>query len=283
MLKLPKKIIRTVRPYKYSPLRRFLEPRRFQAYCIGINKSGTHSLARMFEKHYRSGHEIDHGSLINGFLNWQKGIIKEEDFQNLLLDYNKYGWLEMDSSHVHIEYVDFLVKLFPKACFILTIRDCYSWLDSFFNHCLNYPIRDRWARLHNWRYGQSNVSYHPAEQVLQTYGFYPLGNYFAAWTTHNYRALQVIPSEQLLVLRTSEITTNLDRIANFLDIPVSTLDTRTTHSFQAPQKHHILTRIDPDYVREQAEKHCSELMIRFFDDKDYLEQLLAKSPKHQSN
>lgn len=279
MLNIPKTLTHTVYPYQYSSLRRVLEPRRFQAYCLGTNKSGTHSIASLLAKHYKAAHEVAHGTLINGFLDWQEGKLKAEDFHTLLLNHEKYAWLEMDSSHVHIEYVDLLVKLFPKAKFILTIRDCYSWLDSYLNHFLNYPLYDSWARLHYWRYGRAGFSYSAAETVLRDAGFYPLENYFSAWAAHNQRALRVIPPERLLILPTFEIASSMDRIAGFLEIPTTSLDVKTTHSFQAPKKHYLLTHIDPACIYEKAEKHCGDLMARFFSDRDYLELLLSQNTK----
>lgn len=277
MLNIPKTVKRTVYPYKYSSLRRLLEPRRFQAYCLGTNKSGTHSIANIFAQNYKSAHEEAHGILINGYLDWQKGKIKEKDFQAILTMHDKYAWLEMDSSHVHIEYVDLLVKSFPKAKFILTIRDCYSWLDSYLNHCLNHPLYECWARLHDWRYNQNRFYYASAEKVLRDTGFSPLASYFSAWAVHNQRALSAIPPERLLILRTSEISKSIDRIAGFLKISAATLDAETTHSFQAPQKHNLLNKIDSEYIRKQARIHCGTLMAEFFSDRDYLDLLIFKS------
>jgi hypothetical protein len=278
MLKITRDLVHTVHPYRYSSLRRLLQPRHFQAYCLGTNKSGTHSIANMLAKNYQSDHENDHGTLINGYIDWQEGKIDPVDFQEILLNHDKYAWLEMDSSHVHIEYVDLLVELFPKAKFILTIRDCYSWLDSYLNHSLNYKLYDSWDRLHNWRYGRGEHTYSITEAVLQEGGFYPLRNYFTAWSTHNQRALDAIPPERLLILRTSEISHSSEKIGKFLNTPNLSLDIQRTHSFQAPKKHHILTKIDENYLREQGEKYCGELMKEFFDDRDYLSLILSKSP-----
>ncbi len=279
MFNIAKEVVRIVRPYQYSPVRRLLEPRRFQAYCLGTNKSGTHSIASMFAKYYKSAHETSHGTLINRFLDWKDGKLEEEAFQKSLLNHEKYAWLEMDSSHVHIEYVDLLVNLFPEAKFILTIRDCYSWLDSYLNHSLNYPLYESWAKLHNWRYGHAESSYSSTEKILYEAGFHPLENYFAAWTIHNQRALSFIPPERLLILRTFEITKSVDRISDFLRIPATTLDTKMTHSFQAPKKHHLLAQIDSDYIREKAEEYCGELMAKFFGDRDYLTLLLPEASR----
>lgn len=277
MFDMTKRLAQTVYPYQYSSLRRLLEPRKFRAFCLGTNKSGTHSIASMLSKNHKSKHEEDHGTLINGFLDWQEGKLTLEDFRTILLNHDKYAWLEMNSSHVHIEYVDLLVDLFPQAKFILTIRDCYSWLDSYFNHSLNYPLYDAWARLHHWRYSQEENIYSPTEAILQEHGFFPLENYFSAWAAHNQRALDTIPPEKLLIIRTAEISKSIDQIATFLDIPASSIDSATTHSFQAPQKHHLLAHIDADFIRDKANQHCGVLMDKYFSDEDYLERLLAKS------
>lgn len=277
MFEIAKDLVRTVRPYKYSPLRRLVEPRRFQAYCVGTNKSGTHSIGSLLAKDYNASHEEDHGRLINGWIDLKEGKISANDFKTMLLNYERYAWLEMDSSHVHAEYIDQLVKLFPEAKFILTIRDCYSWLDSYFNQVLNYPVIDCWSRLHKWRYAQGVVTYAQAEKPIEKAGFYPLENYFNAWASHNMRVLDSVPSERLLILRTAEISTSTVKIANFLNIPVSTLDAQKKHSFKAPKQHGLLAKIDPDFVRYQAQKRCESLMTDFFSDYDYLDIVLSKS------
>ena len=276
MLEIAKKVTRTFYPYQYSPVRRILEPRRIHAYCIGSNKSGTHSIASMFAKHYRSSHEEAHGALINGFLDWKEGKLTERDFQTILLNHNKYAWLEMDSSHVHIEYVEYLVKYCPKAKFILTIRDCYSWLDSFFNHCLNHPLRDRWARLNHWRYAKYGHTYSTHEDVLRQSGFLPLSSYFSAWTEHNQKAIDSIPQANLLIVRTHEISSRVDSIANFLDIRSDTLDTSRSHNFKAPKMYKILTHIDSSFILHKSKLYCSDLMANYFGDANYLDKALNK-------
>lgn len=276
MLDIPKKAVRLVRPYKYSLLRRLVEPRQFQAYCVGTNKSGTHSLESLLAKHYNASHEEDHGRLINGVIDREEGRITADDFQTMLLDYEKYAWLEMDSSHVHVEYISELVNLFPDAKFILTIRDCYSWLDSYFNHTLNHPLFDCWDRLHHWRYGKYDTTYSPEEQSIRDAGFYPIENYFRAWASHNRRVLNSVPAERLLVLRTGEISESAEKIAAFLDVSASTIDTQRKHSFKAPKRHYLLAKIDIEFVRFQAQKHCEDLMEKFFKESNYLSKVLPK-------
>jgi hypothetical protein len=229
----------------------------------------------MFEKNYRAAHETDHARLINGCIDWKSGNTTEEEFLTTLKDYDKFSWLELDSSHVHLEYLDLLLKLHPKAKFILTIRDCYSWADSCFNHFLNYKLYDSWKNLHDWRYGRIVQPYSlEQEKILTDNGLYPLENYFIAWAEHNTKALQLIPENRLIVVKTFDIKKSSDKLADFLNIPASSINIQQSHSFKAPQKHNLLAHIDTNYIREKAEKHCGELMEQFFADGDYLSKVI---------
>lgn len=272
-----KQLVRLVKPYQYSALRRYLEPRRFHAFCLGTNKSGTHSLANMFEDNYRASHENDYGSLIPRCLDWKSGVLTEAEFSEILESYNKFSWLELDSSHVHIEYIELLLKLYPEAKFILTIRDCYSWVDSCFNQLLNYKLSDSWRQLHDWRYGRIDPPYSlDQEKILLDKGLYPLENCFIAWAEHNRKALNCIPKDKLIVVRTFEINKKSQQLADFLDISVQTINTKRSHSFKAPQKHHLLSHISPEYIHEKAHRHCGDIMGQFFDDQDYLKNVISK-------
>lgn len=274
MSRILKSAVRAFYPYKYSSLYRLIEPRKFHAYCIGTAKSGTHSMASIFSESYRSAHEEAYGALIERYLSWRGGQISAESFRDFLSDHDRFAWLEMDSSHVHIEYIDLLVELFPKAKFILTIRDCFSWLESFLNHSINYPDNEMWKRLYRWQYGKRHFSYESSEAVLKEYSFFPLKSYFSTWDAHNRRAINVVPSERLLVVRTSDISRQIDQLASFLEVTPSSLSVAKSHSFKAPKKQHILSSMDHDYVKQVAQTHCGELMNRYFSDEDYLERLL---------
>ena len=273
-----KSIVQLVRPYKYSALKRLLEPRKFHAFCLGTNKSGTHSIANMFSKNYRAAHETDYARLIEAYLDYRESKILEEKFVEVLKKYNTYAWLDLDSSHVHVEYLEFLLELYPRAKYILTIRDCYSWADSCFNHWINHELLDSWGRLHEWRYGRKTYDFNPEkESSLTEKNLYPLEGYFEAWAKHNNKVLSLVPKERLLVIKTSEISRQVDRIADFLGVDSQAINNERSHSFQAPQKHNLFAKLDPEYVKSKAEKHCSDLMSQFFSDCDYLEKLRQSS------
>ena len=66
--------------------------------------------------------------------------IPKLDLQQLVHRRDKALWLEMEASAFNVHVLDLLVQEFPHARFILTIRDCYSWVDSALNHQLGRKL-----------------------------------------------------------------------------------------------------------------------------------------------
>ena len=113
--------------------------RRAQVFCVGTAKSGTHSIASMFSRNVRKGHEKEALDFIDAFFRWQEGGITEPEYRAWLVARDREMALEIDSSWFHGLIVDLLVSEFSEARFVLTIRDCYSWLNSEFKRVLHAP------------------------------------------------------------------------------------------------------------------------------------------------
>ncbi|HKJ73865.1 MAG TPA: hypothetical protein VKA19_07090, partial [Alphaproteobacteria bacterium] len=144
------------------------------------------------------------------------------------------------------------------------------WLDSFMDQKLNTPL----AHMHPWRRLWREILQPPGaefseyETLLRERDLFTLDGYFSYWAEHNSRALSIVPQDRLLVLRTDQISNSLDRIADFIGVPVDTLNSAQSHSFKAPKKHGILKQLDPGFVKEKAERHCADLMKQFFPEID---------------
>ena len=121
------------------PLRLMFQKRAFQAVCLGTPKSGTHSIANMLNLDLRSLHEPDEIFMINLIHKKAKGLISNDEIVKTLKRRDKCNWLEMESSHYLGAFVEELVAVNYETKFILTIRDCISWMDSWFNHQLSRP------------------------------------------------------------------------------------------------------------------------------------------------
>jgi hypothetical protein len=240
--------------------------KKIKAYGVGMGKTGTVTLHVMFSKHYRTAHESESRFLANKIVAFAHGKINKSDFIKYVKQRDRRLGLEMDASHFNIHLLDILINEFSEAKFILTIRDCYSWLDSGINHRLARPGFEKraWFRhLSDIRLGADKFKHAKEEKVLVDNGLYTLDGYFSWWKTHNTRILNTVPSERLLVVKTPELTQSIPQIETFLGITPGSLPT-SVHANVRRKKFNILSQIDKDFLEEKANFHCKELMDKYF-------------------
>jgi hypothetical protein len=198
------------------------------------------------------------------------GKVSRDHCRNFLKWRDRRLLTEMDSSGLNVYLLEHFRDLFPQAKFILTIRDCYSWLDSQLNHIISRPPQNNprvdYSRFQDFHYHWQGEAHPQEEQILKDYGLYTLDHFLAAYAWHNKTALTVIPKERLLVVRTHEIRRDAVRIAEFIGVPLETMNLDRSHSYPASQKLDILQQIDPDYLHEKIKLHCGALMDEWFPD-----------------
>jgi hypothetical protein len=239
--------------------------RRTQVFCVGTAKSGTHSIASMFSRNVRTGHEKEALQSIDAFFSWKEGIMSERQYRDWIVARDREMALEIDSSWFHGLIVDILASEFPKARFILTIRDCYSWLNSEFKRVLHSPSQQpQRVRMRKYVYNGVPATYAPEEHVLKEAGLYPMENYLARWAAHNEKVLATIPPERLLVVRTEQIGGRAMEIADFAGLPQYTVQLQRTHEYRNPVQREIIRELDPKFLEQKVEQHCRPLMKRFF-------------------
>jgi len=135
---IKKLLIKADSIYRRSPIFPVTNPLRTQLYCVGTAKSGTHSVEAIFRENLRSADEVDSEHVIDVVLDYANGRMSREELRAYLLKRDRVLQLELDSSQLNYFFLHELVELFPKAKFILTIRNPYAWLDSFINHQLSW-------------------------------------------------------------------------------------------------------------------------------------------------
>src|SRR6185312_4610566 len=86
-----------------------LRVRRAQVFCVGTAKSGTHSIASMFSRNVRKGHEKEALEFIDAFFGWREGRTTERQYREWLVERDRELALEIDSSWFHGLIVDLLV------------------------------------------------------------------------------------------------------------------------------------------------------------------------------
>lgn len=248
-----------------SRIREFITPRfrhrTLHAYCVGLMKTGTHSIYELMKDNYRAEHEWRTADLFEAAMSdWPQA--KRDLF---IQRRNRRLWFDMDSSVFNLPFVPEYVRLFPEAKFILTIRDCYSWVDSCFNHQLARDNSDMQDFLH-WWFKPEQFEYAPEEAILKEKGLFPLSCYLSFWAEHNQQVISAVPAPNLLIIKTKEIGDQLPAIAAFLDIPENTLTPRGAHAFKAAAKFGVLAQMDPEYVKQVADRYCTPLMAEHFSD-----------------
>jgi hypothetical protein len=238
--------------------------RRAQLYGVGTFKSGTHSIAKMFSHRVRARHEPQAPQLIDKVIAWRRGRISEPELVEWLRARDRELALEVDASGLNVEIIDLLLREFPAARFVMTIRDCYSWTNSRMNGDLNAPGSGIWHDWIKFVYGDGPFQHAPGEKVLKNRGLYPLDTYLSSWAVRNHRVLATIPPERLFAVRTDRIRQSAYEIADFAGLPRRTVRLHRTHEFRNPGKLPIIREIDRDFLEHKVEQQCRPLMTQFF-------------------
>jgi hypothetical protein len=172
----------------------------------------------------------------------------------------------MESSTLSGILIESLLEACPEKKFILTIRDVYSWCDSWINHNINSPpnTASGFGRLDRVRLRADDFPASRHDGPLQALGFPSLAGYFQLWAAHNTAVLKAVPEERLLIVKTDEIIDRMPAIAAWLGVRTETLRLDRARLEVARRKHGVLAQLDPGYVRDTAAQYCEPLMTQYF-------------------
>lgn len=238
--------------------------RKSRLYCVGAAKTGTHSIHTMFDDTIKSQHEADDDEMISKVLQISAGQISEANLLSFIRQRDKNICLDVDSSQLNFFLLDQLLEEFSDALFLLTIRDCYSWLNSFIDDSLRRQPSDNWIKLREYRFRADSFVHPPQELALKERGLYTLDGYLSYWAIHNHEVLSKVPEDRLMIVRTNEITKKAYEIADFAGLNRDCVLTQHSHSFKNPERFHVLREIPQDYLEAKVREYCGPLMARFF-------------------
>lgn len=239
--------------------------RRINVFCVGSPKSGTHSMAAIF-KNFNSYHECDNIFMITLLDKVRNKQITVSELNFILKTRDYFNNLEMDSSHFSGNFVSEIGNIIPSAKFILTLRDCVSWMDSWFNHQLSMPklhpnlVKDLGRRLYYDR-GHKYTKY---DKHLEQHRLYPVRSYLEFWSAHNTRVINCAKPDALLIVKTCEIAQSLESISSFLQIESTLLNAEGTHEGKTKGRFDILKTLDSNYLMDVATEVCGELNAKYF-------------------
>lgn len=249
-----------------SDVRCRLRPRRFQVYCLGLPRTGTTSIAGLFHRKYRARHEPDDIYTAEKIVKYIDGHLTREQLVTFVKRRDRSLWLELESSHFLYFYLDVLIKEFDQVKFILLMRDCYSWLNSYLNHQLGRPLtnkNDFWQKLRDIYFGKP-FKHPPSEKVLAERGLYTLEGYLSCWKKYNEMVLTAVPREKLLIIRTMDINQSINQLGEFVGISPHDLDLARSHLNKKAKGFDLLAEIDQDYLKEKFDLNCKNIMMKYF-------------------
>lgn len=253
--------------YKH-PLRTIFQKRNFHAFCLGTPKSGTHSIANML-KGFRANHEPNEVFMINLIHKKVNDELSNDDLINILKKRDASNWLEMESSHYLGGVIEQLVNISNDALYILTIRDCLSWMDSWFNHQLSRPTltNESVYNLGRDNYYSRGYEYTKHDRMLEDMKLYPIRSYLEFWNTHNQKVIDSVADDKLLIIKTHEISQSVSKITSFLNIDKSHIISASSHEFKAKGKHGVLDKLDVNFLHDTAMEICGDLNNKYFPEK----------------
>jgi len=230
--------------------------RRFRVYCIGLPRSGTHSIANLFRTNFRADHEPYAGSTVKVIENMHRNRISSSKIIDHLLIRDKILQLEMESTHYLYRFVPQLVTLFPDSKFIMTVREPKSWLESEMNK--NYQsVKGRiWSRLETIRYGIYNNK-HQNDSLKNIKGIYPVSSYLQYYRDHIEFVIKHVPEKRLMVLDTFTLQENINTLCDFIDVESYKLNLEKIHSAKRKVKEIQLNKlVDESVIHESIDKYC---------------------------
>jgi hypothetical protein len=261
---------------RLKALLRRRSPRQTRLYCVGAPRTGTHSIAAIFDRSIRSLHEPEFRSVTRNVLAHHRGLITFAELRRFVRCRDERLRLDVDSSHVNAFLTDALLAEFDDARFILTMRDCFSWTDSAMNHTMNSRQWSKADRQYlEFYFAAKDITYSRHDEFLRQHGLLSVDCYLAAWSRHNDKVLASVPPERLLVVRTAEISQMLHQIAQFAGVPAKRINPGFSAKGRARARHGMLDRVDSAYLADRVAELCGALMSRFFPDVRSLRDALA--------
>lgn len=239
-------------------------PVRVKAFCVGQAKSGTASLVGLLSGSYRAAHEPERPELLDMIVRESHGEVTAEEFREFLLERDARLNLEYDVSWANQFIIDHLLNVFPASKFIVLIRDCYSWLQSAVGHLISREMPSEILDFLPWWTKPERHPHSRHDRALAERGLYSVAAYLNVWNGHVDRCTRQVPPDQRLVIRTHELARSHRRLADFLQIPVDTLDTGSGHQNRSTWHERIESLVDPAYIDESVQAICADNMARYF-------------------
>lgn len=227
-------------------------------FCVGMMKTGTHSIASMVEA--SSGHEPETHVLWHLYRRVKRGAVGRAHQAEVLRARAALLDLDVEANWLLTLHLPALVEGFPHARFLLTVREPRAWVNSVINQEVGGQNRPYvWA----WRELFGGYDHPPAERALKAHGHFSLEGYLRRWSTYHERALRILPPQRTLVIRTADITDCTEAIAAFSGHAAARDQSRQYVRTEKP--HEIATLVDEEHVKAQVARFAGATWDRILD------------------
>lgn len=208
------------------------------------------------------------------------GLQNPEALRRYLQARDDHLGLEMESSYFLFDATPILADMFPDARFILTTRDCYSWLRSVVNRETRYsrPRTYPYWLAWNRRFTGGRTAHalledgrlpeRPNELLLRSYLEY--------WTHHHRVVQDAVPESRLLVIPTACLNESAGRLDEFLDLPVPLQRVEAQNATTIARGD--FSDVDLDYLTGIAHECCGDVMAEHFPKIRHARDALTSAP-----
>lgn len=218
---------------------------------MGLAKCGTHSIADMVAGACRAAHEAEPEPLVSLLEPVRSGKLAVGELRAFFRDRARRLRLDFEANHLLGSFVPHLMDAFPRARFILLVRELRPWIDSLIDDQLNLRLWDgysRWRVVYDQYLGDGERTFPPEEAHLRDLELYPVSHYIRYWREEPAAIVNQLPSERMLVLRTEALSGSVSMIAEFAGVSEASISPESAHSYRTTHKHHVLDSLDAAYL-----------------------------------
>jgi hypothetical protein len=219
-----------------------------RAYCIGLPRSGTHTVAAMTRYGGRSAHEPAVQPMLMHLLNYLYGNYDRGRMMQLLRYRDRWLGLQLESAHYLHHVAALLLECWPDARFILTVREPRQWLISEIRQNLLTRTLPIFRTLEAYRYGRYDECFTEGDESLaEIANLHPVRAYLRYWSDHIEQVLDTIPGDRLQVVDTYDLGGRTQVLAEFLGFAVVPVSPQGGHG---GQPFDLGKHVNPGYLRD---------------------------------
>jgi len=238
-------------------------PRKFKCYRVGLLQTGSNSMRLMFSRNYNEALEFMAKESLDIMAGYSRNELSWEDVRCFALRRDCLGHFEMDSAYFIHYFLPILTQHFQNSKVIFNIRDCYSWLNCVVNFVVNQRIINNNKAWSTFMLGLPECFVENKQDMINKLPLF-IDQMLSFWTNENKKILQMLPEGRSLIIKTHEIYDKVEDIAQFLNIPVESIDRDRALTFPKVINHNILHELSYDFLNSRFNEHCRELMTQFY-------------------